>query len=254
MPPTKHKNQQTRTNITPPPFTRLAFLLGLITIEVMQYIYWTHRNIPEDTAWVAYALYMTLFAAAGLFGTQAIYNQPLFPTDPQDFVPLSLDTGVKAALILAASMITQLIANAALSFTTQEQALYFVFAAVAEELFFRVLLLSLLLKIKADLQMKIIAIFLQATAFAAIHQNYYADLPMLISVFVGGIILGIFYVYWKDPTANILGHFCLNLFAVRNLFFTLGAIGPTLLTLIILGSVGILFSILYRKNQQFKSE
>ena len=65
--------------------------------------------------------------------------------------------------------------------------------------------------------MQIFAVIIQAVLFVAIHQNYYANLPMLISVFAGGIILGIFFVVWKDPTANILAHFLLNIIAVQNL-------------------------------------
>jgi membrane protease YdiL (CAAX protease family) len=200
-----------------PPFTQIAYLLGVVGIVVMQYLYWTHRTIAADAGWVKYALYMTIFAITGLLGTQMINNQPLIPMEPKHFAPISLDTGVRAAIILAASMVTQLIVKAALSFTIQEQAAYFIFAAVCEELFFRVLIISILLKLKDDFQMKFIAVVVQALMFAAIHQNYYSNLPMLVSVFIGGIILGIFFVWWRDPTANILAHFALNVIAVQNL-------------------------------------
>jgi membrane protease YdiL (CAAX protease family) len=214
MPQKPQKSPSTRPL---PIFTQVAFILGIISIGVMQFLYWTNRNVLGAQGWLQYTLYMTLFAAVGLFGTQLIREQPLWPSTPEDFVKLDLNTGVRAALILAASMLTQIIVQGALSFTIEEQALYFVFAAVCEELFFRVLILELFLRIKADLQTKVIGIVLQALMFTAIHQNYYANLPMLISVFLGGIILGIFYVIWRDPTANILGHFMLNVIAVQNL-------------------------------------
>jgi membrane protease YdiL (CAAX protease family) len=163
-----------------------------------------------------YLLYMTVFALTGWIGTQVLYEQPIF-APAMATKPLDLDTGVRAAIILAASMATQLISKAALSFSVQEQALYFIFAAVCEEVFFRVLILSVFLKIGDNLQMKITGVIVQAVAFAAIHQNYYNDPGMLLSVFLGGIVLGIFYVWWRDPTANILGHFILNVIAVQNL-------------------------------------
>jgi len=58
---------------------------------------------------------------------------------------------------------------------------------------------------------------IQAVAFTAIHQNYYADPAMLLSVFLGGFLLGLLYLHWRDLTANILGHFILNLIAVQNI-------------------------------------
>jgi membrane protease YdiL (CAAX protease family) len=208
------KNKMAKKNA--PVFTSVAQILILLAAGVMIYLYITHKNIPEDAEWVKYCLYMTIFALTGWIGTQLMNEQPIFAVGTAT-APLSLDTGVRAAIILAASMITQLVSKAALSFSIQDQALYFVFAAVCEEVFFRVLILSVFLKLGDNLQIKIVGIIVQAIMFAAIHQNYYANPGMLLSVFLGGIVLGIFYVWWRDPTANILGHFMLNVIAVQNL-------------------------------------
>lgn len=196
------------------PYTKPAYVLGWITIVVMQLLYWTHRNNPEDQVWVLYCMMMTLFAAAGLFGVQMLEQQPLIP---REYTKTTLNTGLRAAIIAIASMLTQFASQMALSFSNREQALYFVFAAVAEELFFRVLIITALLKLKNDLQMKAIAVFVQTIFFTAIHQNYYDNPPMLLSVFLGGLLLGFFFVLWRDPTANILAHFLLNLAAVQTL-------------------------------------
>jgi membrane protease YdiL (CAAX protease family) len=220
-----------------PVFTQLATILIVLTVLVMGYLYLAHKDIPADAAWVQYTLMMAGFALLGYFGTQ------LLAGFPSGFAPLDLNTGVRAAMVFAAAMVTQLVIRVAFTFSTTEQALYFVFAAVAEEVFFRVFLLSLLIKLgrdqsestsrsqrdlkrikmspPRDLIVISIAIVIQAAIFTAIHQNYYGNLPMLASVFVGGIILGIFFVIWKDPTANILGHFLLNIIAVQNLFVVL---------------------------------
>jgi membrane protease YdiL (CAAX protease family) len=210
--------RKSMTKQSPAPLTRVAFYLIVIAAGVMIYLYILHKDIPADAGWVQYCLYMTAFAIAGLVGIQILNNDGLIP---QKFQPLDLNTGVRAAMILAASMITQIIVRQTLSFSAGEQALYFVFAAVCEEVFFRGLIISMVLKFAADIQTKIFAIILQAVMFAAIHQNYYANLPMLFSVFIGGIVLGIFYVVWKDLTANILAHFVLNLIAVQSLLIIL---------------------------------
>ena len=214
------------------PFTRVSQILIGIAIIVMGYIYLSHRNSPTDAEWVTYALMMMIFALAGYVGTQMIYQQPVFPTVMR---PLDLNTGVHAAIILVACLVTQIVTQTVLAFTVAEQVLYFVFAAVCEEVFFRVLIISAMLKFKDDLNMRIFAVVLQAALFVAIHQNYYANLPMLISVFIGGIVLGIFYVVWRDPTANILAHFILNVYAVQNLLIMLGALGSAQMAAIMTG-------------------
>jgi len=177
-----------------------------------------------------------------------LIHQPFLPSFDQ-LRPFELNTALRAAIILAASMATQLISQAALTFSTTEQALYFEFGAVCEEVFFRVLILTFAFKFvpQADqlwyeaetkgasqeyygLKWRVVGkmapfILIQAVFFTALHQNYYNNPAMLISVALGGIILGIFYVWWRDPTANILAHFVLNIFAVQasnNPYWVLG--------------------------------
>ena len=204
------------------PFTKIVAILVMLAAGIMLYLYLAYRNSPIDAEWANYALMMMIFALSGYAGKLMLDGLPLFTTE---FTSIDLNTGVRAILILGACIITQLVAQVALSFTSTEQVLYFVFAAVCEEIFFRVLVISMILKIKDDLPTKVTAVIVQAIMFVAIHQNYYANFPMLVSVFIGGMILGIFYVVWRDATANILAHFLLNLLAVRNLTIVLGASG-----------------------------
>jgi membrane protease YdiL (CAAX protease family) len=198
------------------PFTQIAVVLIFIAASVMMYLYLTHYNIEGDEDWSKYALMMFLFSIIGYFGTQLINQEPLFSKKYKKFNP---STGLRATIILAASMFTQIISQAAFSFSTTEEGLYFIFAAVAEEVFFRIFLLNLFLqgKDKPKIPQIIGAVIVQAILFTAIHQNYYNNLPMLFSVFLGGIILGFFYVVWKDATANIIGHLLVNIIAVGSL-------------------------------------
>lgn len=197
-----------------PKFTRLDRTLVIFNIIIMGYLFL--RHIVSDPAWGKYAGYMALFTIVGFFGSQALSRQKLMAVRKY-----KKDTILWVVVLLVASMLTQIIANVAFTFSTVEQALYYVFAAVSEEMFFRVFLLSVILRFNPPLSTKIIAIVLQAIVFAAFHQNYYHNFPMLLSVFIGGLIYGAFYVWKENPTANILAHFLLNLYAVQSLVFTL---------------------------------
>jgi len=204
----EHKNANT---------TKILRFLAICCFGIMLFIFFWNKNDPENAEWADYALMMSGFCAIGFIGYQMLYRQTLFEAQAQ----VSLTTMLRALIILGACMITQVIGQIAFTISTLEQVLYYVFAAVAEELFFRVFLLSLVIRFKTPPLIKIIAIVLQALIFTIMHRNYYSNLAMMFSVFVGGVILGAFFVWWKDPTANILAHFFLNLIAVQSIIFSL---------------------------------
>ncbi|NMB82397.1 MAG: CPBP family intramembrane metalloprotease, partial [Ignavibacteria bacterium] len=93
------------------------------------------------------------------------------------------------------------------------------FSAVCEELFFRLFLISVILKVSVfsnEVFLKITAVVTQALAFMIVHQNYYGDPGMLFGVFLGGCIFGIAYVWKRDISITIFAHFLLNLIATAN--------------------------------------
>lgn len=207
-----------------PIYTALAYYLIWIGVVVMGILFLSNVRNVDDLAWVKFTVYMMLFGIAGIFGPQITYQQPLFPKrELNQFKKLDWDTGLRCIIITVVCELTQIIVAkaTAYSFTIEEQALYYIFAAVVEEAFFRVLIMGAVLRLKDDLNTGIIAIILQDAAFVALHQNYYSNLPMLISVAMGGLVLGIFYYIWRDATANILAHFLINLIAVKNLLVLL---------------------------------
>jgi membrane protease YdiL (CAAX protease family) len=194
------------------PFTLLVIIPIVLGLIVNLYLGIRHILIPYDNAWAQYCFMFVGMLAIGYFGTQRIYNQPLYPIFTyRKIQPKSL---IIAFILLVVLVGIQWVFAAILTFSNWEYALYFTFAAVAEEVFFRVFLISFILKIRDTPQMRWIAIIAQAIGFVAIHQNYMGNPGMLVSVFVSGIILGIAFVMWKDPTANILAHLALNLIVV----------------------------------------
>lgn len=202
-----------------PVHTHISYLLAICATIIMAYI--TIRHWEEDRSWAISGAMQFGFVIIGLLGTQLSAQQPIFP-NPDQFKPINLDTGIRALAITAISMVIQFISQAILSFTVAEEALYFVFAAISEEIFFRVLILGIFIKMdpvkKKFTLAKIFGVVIQAAAFAAIHINYHSNPPMLLSVLIGGLFLGFFYLLWEDPTANILGHLFLNIISVGNTY------------------------------------
>jgi len=205
-----------------PIHTKISFLLVCLGTGIMLYI-WV-RYWETETLWAKSALMQFMFGISGLVGTQILSHQPLIPQNHQ-YKQVEIDTGIRACIIVIVSMFTQLISQQALSFSVEEQVLYYVFAAVTEEVFFRGFLLTIFItsdRSKGNFTpRKMLGCLIQAVAFTAIHQNYYADPAMLLSVFLGGFLLGLLYLHWRDLTANILGHFILNLIAVQNILVLL---------------------------------
>jgi len=217
----KYHQQNLQMN-SEPIHTKISYLLVMCAIFIMAYI--AIRHWSDEASWGRSALMQFSFAIFGLVGTQLLAKQPLFP-GPNQYQLINMDTGIRTLVITLVAMVTQLISQAVLSFTIAEEALYFVFAAIGEEIFFRGLILGMFIRFDPDDSKfslaKIIGVFVQGLMFTVIHQNYYSNLPMLLSVFVGGIILGFFYLIWRDLTANILGHFFLNLIAVGSILVIL---------------------------------
>lgn len=211
-------NQSKRMKPADPPFTIASVILIVIAVGVMLYIYLRHR--VSSPGWANYALMMIGFALIGFIGTMILSQSPM------KFAQFNVNTGIRAVILLILCLITQIITQTALSISTVDRALYYVFGAVCEEVFFRVFLLNIFAKISLEGKKQawiIIAggIVVQAGIFAALHGNYYGNLAMIVAVFIGGLILGIGYVLWTDATANILAHFLLNLIAVQSLLIVL---------------------------------
>lgn len=208
-----------------PVHTIISFTMVLLGNLVM--LYFGIRHISDEPEWSKSAFMQFALGFIGLMGTQLIAEQSIFPQDKNNFKSVDLNTGIRAIIIGFLGMGIQLISKQAFSFTILEQAVYFVFAAITEEVFFRGFILSIFIKLDQTKMkfspVKLVGVLVQAIGFAAIHQNYYNNLPMLISVFVGGLMLGFIYLIWEDLTANILGHFIINVIAVQNLLVYLSA-------------------------------
>jgi membrane protease YdiL (CAAX protease family) len=211
-----------------PAHSKLSYVILLTAIGVMLYFTIRYYNSSEHI-WGKSALMQFSLGFSGLIGTQVLHQQPIFPSfrNERNFRKIDFNIFFHSLGVLAIIMIVQLVFQVTLSFTRYEAALYYVFAAPCEESFFRGFMLQLFLKSEENIApkkvnrkfsfWKIMGCILQAGAFTAIHTQYYDNLGMLTTVFVGGFFLGMTYVIWRDLTGNILGHFILNIISVRDL-------------------------------------
>jgi len=149
-------------------------------------------------------------------------------------------TSKKALIIFIACMLVQIfcvfVVTVPLTIETYEIAYGIISAGIAEEGFFRGFIITLFIVLsynfkkyefsifKEKIRISIIEIFgiiLSAVTFAFLHKNYLDDPAMLLSVFIGGIVLGICFWHWKDLSANIIAHFVFNLIKIGQLWVTL---------------------------------
>jgi membrane protease YdiL (CAAX protease family) len=228
--------------------TRLSFMLIVIATSVMYFMGFRHLNDLDayGQEWGKFALLQASLCLIGYVGGQIATQQPLIP---KIFRPIDFDSAIHTLVILFAAMFTQLITQYTFSVENTEKAVYYIFAAVCEESFFRGFIITAILRISDKFQFKIIAVMVSASAFAAMHTNYYNNPDMLAGVAVGGLILGSLFVLWNDITANILGHFALNFIATWNWLVTLAAL-PTFLivNIIVLIALGILLLRFYKNR------
>lgn len=223
-----------------PIHSKLSFSLGAMALAILTYLGFRHLNDIDEygQSWGKFALFQAALCLVGLIGTLLIVENKILP---DKFRSISIDTGIRALIILTCSMISQYIVKTQLSVSTTEKALYYLFAGIGEEMFFRLFLIETIKKISGNTpSSKALGIIFSSLAFTAIHVNYYNNFPQLMAVFVGGLILSIFYVVWSDITANMLAHFLLNLIAVGNVLVTFTA-NLNLLFAISLFAIALIF-------------
>lgn len=219
--------------------TKLGWYLGALAVsfELIIGLTYIFSDIKSDRIFGYITLLEGTFALTGLLLIDIIYGKP-FRLKPDFFkLPESETFWPRTIYILGSLFLLQLVLQFPLTVRTWHKALAIVFAGVSEELFFRGLLISPLIRLgKNDTKYKIrkfgkkqgyyleisfielFGIMLSSTFFAILHVNYYNNIRLMISVFLSGIVLGLFYQKYRDLTANILAHFILNTIVTIQVF------------------------------------
>jgi len=218
-----------------PVHTRVSYALSWLAAAVMIWIAARHWNDADQfsAALARYAALLAAFAALGNFAVDLLDGRGL--EFPPRFRELDLvgergllsGTLARALLMLVVVMVVEALLVVSLrrfAVSDTELALYYIFAAVAEEVLFRGVIVTAVIRFTGRAWA---AVGLSAAAFSLAHLSVYGSNPaMLLSTLVGGAVLAAGYafvledgrlVYDPDLTAPILAHLLKNLIAVRNI-------------------------------------
>jgi len=200
--------------------SKASVIMVILAVGTMLFI--GFRNL--DTSWGVYALMQAGFGAGGYIVMQLITGQGIIPKEFPTFDSYTLikvgnypfrikylNNFVYAVLFgLAITVLGQVLVAYKLTISTTEQALYFLFASVCEEMLFRGLLIELFTIID-NLLTQILAISASAILFVVVHVNYYGSAVAIVSVIILGATLAVDYTYFRNITACIIVHFIINI-------------------------------------------
>jgi len=212
--------------------TRIGFYLGILAVVIQLYIGLRHINDADEYSrlWAQICLMEAFFGIVGLLAIDLIMGK-YSGMIPKNFKRIDSNIIFHTGIALAAILLIQVVCQATLTIEDYEKGMAIIFCSVCEELFFRGALMAIFLSIgrftkKIRISKKheispitIMGIIFQAYLFAAMHINYYNNIPVLVSMFLSGVALGICVWLWQDLTAVILAHFGLNFIYVLQAFW-----------------------------------
>lgn len=130
-------------------------------------------------------------------------------------------TGILSLFILqmVVQAVTQVVFRLAME--TIDIYYYYLAAAVIEEAFYRMFLISLIVfvfsKINAEIPEFVIifvAMIISSFVFMMVHLSAYGERPdLLLAMFFVGMVLAIYYIIFKDVTVPMIAHLLINLVA-----------------------------------------
>lgn len=222
-----NKNTLNKTNVGN---TIISFTLMIIGSLVMLYIGLKYIGSSDEIEriYAMYAFVMVFFGLSGLFTADYYDNRKIniIPKieDLNEFNTFLYLTATLIMFIISAIAEAILVIKMRLALSDTDFILYAVFAGVCEEAFFRKFLINMIIRLNTGYNEKpnvitlIIALFVSSFAFMAIHLGVYGSDPiMLTSTLIGGFILGIGYIVFRDISANISAHCLKNTIGVINL-------------------------------------
>lgn len=205
--------------------TKISFYAVMMAIVIMTYIGIKYINsIDSDSqAWGKFALLQAVMGGAGFILCQSMYDTSILPRSFKKADPnLTFRAGLIFALVILIQIITQLTLSPTipkLSISLTDNALYFIFASVCEEMFCR----GFIIAITENMRLKQIGIGTSAIFFTAIHINYYSNFAILSGILLSGIVYAYFYIKFKnDITAVMIAHFMVNIIATSSFLVTFG--------------------------------
>lgn len=208
--------------------TVISFYLNIIAFVVMGYIGVKYMNSSNalDRAFSQYAFLLSGFGLLGLFAIDWFDNRQI-NLKPKKFNEMDTTAFVFVVFIVfIIAVIIDFVLNVVvrLALDDTDLILYYVFAGICEEAFFRAFLINIIIGIftrkgkKPRLIVLISAIVISSFAFMMAHLAVYGqNLPMLLSTLAGGFLLGTAYILTRDIGALAVAHGLKNVIGYINM-------------------------------------
>lgn len=211
-----------------PGHTKISYILNTLGILIMVYIGTKYINSPDaiSVAFAEYSFLLCGFGIAGFFTIDYFDNRKIniYPEKFPKFDPVRFLVAVTVLFMPALFIDYFLKITMRYALTDIDLVLYYLFAGVCEEAFFRGCVLNGIIGIatkkgkKPHFMVIIVALIVSSVAFMAVHLEVYGSDPtMLLSTLLGGFLLGGGYLIFRDMGANMSAHTLKNVVGYINL-------------------------------------
>lgn len=214
--------------------TLLSYWLVVIALGVQTYLGVTYirSEIPYDHLFGVITTMEAVFALFGFFLIDPISGYG-FKLYPKRFRPINDMTGIHFIITFAGLLAAQYALGQPLTVRDFHKAAAIAFAAPAEEIMFRGLLVTIFMQISMISSFTrfkvsekrsigifdVFGIIISSLLFMSIHINYYDNPRLMATVYLCGTVLAVSYWAFRDITACILAHMFLNMIVVYQVFF-----------------------------------
>ena len=203
--------------------TRITYYAGYLAVFILGYLGLRYINDPDPSnrTFGLLTLLESGFCLLSLLFTDAIRGHGMFPKPFRSISKFLVERTILIFIVIAGIQFIFIVIP--FKIKTGEMALAVIFASISEELFFRGFIISFFISIgynspnkirltkkRSISSIEIIGIFLSSLSFALIHINYYGDISIMLTVFIGGLWLSIMFWWTRDLTSVMLAHFLLN--------------------------------------------
>jgi len=209
-------------NIVSLMFTLLALFMELYLISK-----YTGSSDTSSSAYVPFMISLFLQGAFGFAGIIILnlFNKEVFLEKEFPFKDgkqgLYYLIGILSLFLF--QMIVQTVVQVVFRLAMEPIDIYFYYlaAAVIEEIFYRMFLISLIMFLFSRINARIpefimtfLAMIISSFIFMLVHISAYGERPdLLAAMFFVGMVLATYYILFKDITVPIIGHLLINLLA-----------------------------------------
>ena len=209
--------------------TIVSYMANVLAVLIMLYIGLKYINSQNSTSvgYASYAMILIVFGTIGFFSVDYFDNGEIniIPKTWKEFDKTNFLILMFTLLML--SMLIDYFLKATIRFALLgiDLFLYYVFAGICEEAFYRAFLINFIIRLftkhgdRPKIRTLIFSVLISSFIFMMSHLAVYgSNIPMFLSTFVGGLLLGGFYIIFRDIGANMISHAVKNAIGYANKF------------------------------------